>query len=847
MKSLFLLLITFLSYNLYSQNGAIVGTIKDADNRIPLPGANIILDGTDYGTVSDIKGNFIIPNVISNDYILKVSYIGYNDFEIEVNVSSTNLEVNIELESGVLVGDEIIITGNSLQGQARAINEQKNNVNVTNIISSDQAGKFPDSNMGDALKRVPGITMQGDMGEARNIVVRGLASALNSVQIDGSITSKPIYNGSFVLGNRLGNFGFLLSGSYNNRDYGSDNIEAEWREVDGIRYMKEMDIRTYYVKRERKSLSLNLDYEFSASSKIYFNSLYNHRDDWENRFRLRFKNMDDTMGEGDYTSLGDNTYQMEARVERQTKGGIDDKRNKATRLEDQKALNMTLGGDHLVSSKLKIDWMVNYSRASEERPNERYLTFRNDPVSIKMDLSDTRKPFISYADPNVISQSKVRDPEQAQKWTYENEANAKVDFTLPVSTSGILKFGLKNRGKSKKRNNTWSEFEGSMAGDVLSQFPLEDQSDPNYLAGGKYLAGNFVTREYLGGLDLLGSNFESSLVLDEFAAGNYEANENIFAAYLMYDVALTSDLSLIIGGRLEATNISYTGRNVDYDNETVTVTDEVEDNYSNFLPAVLFKYNLSENSALRFSWTNTIARPNYYDLVPYQEYVEEDDELSLGNSLLDPMRALNLDLNFESYFSNIGLVSAGLFYKNLNDFIYNTEFEGTYTGYTGELTITQPQNGANASVFGFELALQRQILKNLGLYLNYTYADTDTEGVLDRSDLDKIPLPGAAKNTFNASLDYETDKFNVRVSYNYTDGYIDEFGSKPTRDRYYDSQGFLDINASVSLSKNLILYAEAKNLTNQALRYYQGEEQYVMQEEFYGSRYTAGIKFDLFK
>ena len=75
MKNLFLLLITFLSYNLYSQNGAIVGTIKDADNRIPLPGANIILDGTDYGTVSDIKGNFIIPNVISNDYILKVSYI----------------------------------------------------------------------------------------------------------------------------------------------------------------------------------------------------------------------------------------------------------------------------------------------------------------------------------------------------------------------------------------------------------------------------------------------------------------------------------------------------------------------------------------------------------------------------------------------------------------------------------------------------------------------------------------------------------------------------------------------------------------------------------------------------
>ena len=70
-----------------------------------------------------------------------------------------------------------------------------------------------------------------------------------------------------------------------------------------------------------------------------------------------------------------------------------------------------------------------------------------------------------------------------------------------------------------------------MAGDVLSQFPLEDQSDPNYLAGGKYLAGNFVTREYLGGLDLLGSNFESSLVLDG-AAGNYEANEKFLLLIL---------------------------------------------------------------------------------------------------------------------------------------------------------------------------------------------------------------------------------------------------------------------------------------------------------------------------
>ena len=187
MKYLFTLLFSLILNFIYAQNGAVVGKIVDNDNGFPLPGANIILKDTDYGTISDVSGNFILPNVVPNDYTLIVSYIGYNDIEKEISVSTSfNTEIDIELESGVLVGDEIIILGNNLQGQARAINEQRNNVNITNIISSDQTGKFPDSNMGDALKRIPGITMQGDQGEARNIVVRGLASALNSVMIDGA-------------------------------------------------------------------------------------------------------------------------------------------------------------------------------------------------------------------------------------------------------------------------------------------------------------------------------------------------------------------------------------------------------------------------------------------------------------------------------------------------------------------------------------------------------------------------------------------------------------------------------------------------------------------------------------
>src|SRR5690606_37844237 len=78
-----------------------------------------------------------------------------------------------------------------LRGQAKALNQQRNNANITNIISSDQVGRFPDANIGDALKRVPRITMQNDQGEARNIIVRGLSPELNSVTINGDRIPSP--------------------------------------------------------------------------------------------------------------------------------------------------------------------------------------------------------------------------------------------------------------------------------------------------------------------------------------------------------------------------------------------------------------------------------------------------------------------------------------------------------------------------------------------------------------------------------------------------------------------------------------------------------------------------------
>ena len=79
-----------------------------------------------------------------------------------------------------------VVVGGAFQGQRRAINAQKSNLGITNVVSADQVGKFPDSNIGDALKRISGINVQYDQGEARFGQVRGTSADLSSVTVNGN-------------------------------------------------------------------------------------------------------------------------------------------------------------------------------------------------------------------------------------------------------------------------------------------------------------------------------------------------------------------------------------------------------------------------------------------------------------------------------------------------------------------------------------------------------------------------------------------------------------------------------------------------------------------------------------
>jgi TonB-dependent receptor len=222
----------------------------------------------------------------------------------------------------------------------------------------------------------------------------------------------------------------------------------------------------------------------------------------------------------------------------------------------------------------------------------------------------------------------------------------------------------------------------------------------------------------------------------------------------------------------------------------------------------------------------------------------------------------------ENYFKSVGLISGGVFYKRLNDFIYNysdnqydsVKFANDFPNQVNPIPVgenwsfLQSRNGDTVDVYGFEVAFQRQLdflpgkfLKGFAVYLNYTYTKSKAKGIADEdgNERNDISLPGTTPHMFNGSLSWENKRFSARISTNFTSDYLDELGSESYKDSYYDKQFFLDANAAFKITPKLRLFAEANNLTNQPLRYYQGIETHTKQVEYYQARYNFGLKLDL--
>ncbi len=162
----------------------ITGVVLDKVTSEPLPGANVLLEGTSIGSATDMHGEYYIPNIWPGTYTIVVTYIGYKEVKLPIVIKEGEVKTQtIELEYAAIKGEAVEITAQA-DGQMAAINQQISARTITNIVAADRIQDVPDANAAESVSRLPGVSLVRDGGEGQKVTIRGLSPKYNVMMVN---------------------------------------------------------------------------------------------------------------------------------------------------------------------------------------------------------------------------------------------------------------------------------------------------------------------------------------------------------------------------------------------------------------------------------------------------------------------------------------------------------------------------------------------------------------------------------------------------------------------------------------------------------------------------------------
>ena len=867
--------------------GVIYGTVTGPGGGV-ISSCEVTVQDTNLAAVTGLDGSYRLAPVPTGEHTLVFSYLGMQTATAVVTVISGE---EISQDITLVYGGEIEVRGSPLLvGQAKALNRQKNAINIKNIVAADQIGRFPDKNAAEATQRIPGVSLNRDMGEGRYIIIRGTEARLNSTTVNGERIPSPeagvrnvaldtipadllerievskalrpdmdgdsiggtvdlvtrsapeetrvsvalgagysqlmeetAPNGMFTFGSRFGaekDWGLLVSGSASDTKRGADNIEPEYDDGD----LDELQFRDYTTERERYGVTADIDYRASMRSNYDLRGLWTNYIDTELRRRK-------TMVVGD------------DELERDIKD----------RTQESLINSISFGGENTIGESMVLDYRLMYNTSSEETINQLTSSFAQEDIEYLTNVSP------EHIDPNNIQAiplnesaalMEFKDIEDQTKTAEEDDIVGAINFTKGfyknAGYSGLWKFGAKARFKNKVQDYEVWDLESD--DDFYMDSVLDDWNSETPFFNGNY--GDQIIPFFdpaamralvnSGGLEAE-KNLEDDLQ-------DFDISEDTFAAYALGEFLFGANTSFMGGVRVESTKNDYMAYElvVDEEGDPVSVSPVTGDkNYTEWLPQFHLVYKTGEDSQLRAAVTRSMARPNFEDMAPWRFVNDEDGEIEMGNPDLNVTTAWNLDLMWEKYLQPVGIFSAGVFYKDLTDYIYLFQVDEVIDGEDYE--VIQPRNGDKGTLAGFELAFQNQFTNwngfwgGFGLYGNYTYADSEA----NYPDRESTSLPGQSKNIGNLALVYEKYGVTTRLSYNYNGKKILEVGGDLDEDIWVDDHAQLDFLFRVQVAKRWAIIFEAINITDEPYTAYEGTPDRIRQQEFYSWWATLGVRFDL--
>ncbi len=165
--------------------GTIYGRILDSSTGEALPGAVVLLKGTSLGASTTLNGRYSISSIPPGKYKLRVSYIGYLNRDITINVTAgSRIREDVRLKAVGVKGKGVVVTAQA-SGQNAAINRQLTSHNIVDVVSAARIQALPDANAAESVGRLPGVYLLRSGGEGYEVAIRGLQPKYNEVLIDG--------------------------------------------------------------------------------------------------------------------------------------------------------------------------------------------------------------------------------------------------------------------------------------------------------------------------------------------------------------------------------------------------------------------------------------------------------------------------------------------------------------------------------------------------------------------------------------------------------------------------------------------------------------------------------------
>ncbi|WP_417490695.1 TonB-dependent receptor [Maricaulis sp.] len=654
-----------------------------------------------------------------------------------------------------------------------------------------------------------------------------------------------------------GRLGVAASLSYQQRVFGSESLEVDggWETGESVAFPNEIEMRNYEVTRERTTAALNLDYQHANDLSFYLRTTFSDFSDQEYRSRVEIK-----LEDGDYNdavSSGD--------LAAFTASDMDIDRDIKDRLETQLIFATDFGGEWF-NDNTTVDWSLSYVYAEEAEPNRLDTDFRytfEDGQAFGVDISDPLHPRPIYEGGATTTQ--VFDAANyenngfeateglSQDREYAGAFNVRRDLQL-AGYASYLQFGGRYRTRDKKYAldiDIYDEGNFTLA-DVLNTV------DYSQAAIGPVASPSGVR-------DFFDAN-RSSLDYQEFDSliaslgASYRVEEDVTAGYLMGGIDAGA-LRVVGGVRVEQTETSAAGYETFFAEEGATVNGQVladdelfitpttaSDDYTDVLPSVSVRWEVSENIIGRFSFYQSIQRPNPGQYAPrvYIEQNDDDDvEGEFGNPDLQRVQADNFDASLEWYPNNDSVVYFGVFQKSLDNFIGEIQYQDTTINGTFFDEAVTYVNLPSADVSGFEFNYQQSLdfLPIEGFIAGFNYTGTDSEATT--ADGRVIPLPHQSDWVWNAVLGYDHGPWDLRAVLSSRGEYLDEIRGDAGEDRYVLEHTQLDLSAKYNLNGSLQIFADLKNATDEPYRAVTRPDgiDRLEQLEEYGWSTVFGVRF----